>query len=145
MNTEMALPTQDSIKALFRFEDTLKRFPAMDMPIQHFHIQGVYVRRIFMPAGSCVVSRVHKYDNVTLILFGSCVVYQNGERWHLQAGDVFKTEAGTKRALYMLEDCIWATVHNNEAGVKDEAEILEFLTTNDESEAVALISKEVSQ
>ena len=137
----MALPEASSVSKLFAFEAELKHLPACELPVEHFHIPGVYVRKIFMPAGSVVTSRVHRNDNITLIICGSCVVYQNGERWHFQAGDVFETKAGTKRALYMVEDCMWATVHNNPQGVTDPDEILEFLATNDEQEAIAMIQK----
>jgi hypothetical protein len=139
MSTEMALPTQQAVSALFAFEDVLKSLPTAEWPAQHFHIPGVYARSLMMPAGSVVTSRVHKYDNISMILYGSCVVVQNGERWHFQAGDVWVTKAGTKRALYMPEDCKWATVHANPEAIVDPDNMLEYLTTNSADEAMRLI------
>lgn len=136
---ELAEPTAKAISALFAFEDVLKQLPSAEFPVQHFHIPGVYVRRIFMPAGTVLASRVHRFDNISAVLYGSCVSVQNGERVHFQAGDVWVTKAGTKRALYMPEDCIWITCHNNPDAVTDPDEILDFLTTNNRDEAFRLL------
>jgi hypothetical protein len=138
---EMALPYVDSVRKLFAFEDVLKQLPTTELAVEHFHIPGVYVRKCFLPAGFCVTSRVHKFDNITLVIMGSCLVYQNGERWVMSAGDVFQTKAGTKRALWMPEDCIWATVHNNPEALTNPDEILNFLATNDLEEAITLLEQ----
>jgi quercetin dioxygenase-like cupin family protein len=137
--TAMALPTSEAIRSLFAFEDVLKQLPGAEFPVEHFHIPGVYARKIFMPSGSVITSRVHKADNISVVASGSCVVVQNGERWHLQAGDVWVTRAGTKRALYMPEDCVWVTIHGNPNDLTDPAEIFDFYTTNDCEEALRLI------
>ena len=65
-----------------------------------------------MPAGTMIVSKIHKTAHPFAVLTGCAVVWD--ERHGLQklsAGHVGITLPGTRRILYIREDCRWITFH----------------------------------
>lgn len=92
----------------------LENFPIIDCPLVHRFTEGLYVREIFMPAGSLITSKIHKTQHQYFILKGAVSVWiDDGEEIYLEAPYIGVTEPGTRRALYVWEDCIWATSHPN--------------------------------
>lgn len=90
-----------------------------ECPVTHRWAHGLYIRETFMPAGALVVSKIHRYNNPAFIVQGRALVKSETEQHIVQAGDRFITPAGTKRALYMLEDTVWVTVHPNPDNERD--------------------------
>ena len=89
-------------------------FPLADCPLVHRFTEGLYVREIFMPAGSLITSKIHKTQHQYFILKGAVSVWiDEGKEEYLQAPYIGVTEPGTRRVLYVWEDCIWATSHPN--------------------------------
>lgn len=77
-------------------------------PVKHFRVPGIYGRQAEAPAGSCVVSYVHKYEHITVIVQGEAlVVDQDGNRRLVVAPEVFITKPGTQRAILALTDILW--------------------------------------
>lgn len=86
--------------------------PQVDCPLTHRFTPGLYAREIFMPAGTLVVSRQHKTEHPYVVLSGEVMVFVPGVGVQtLRAGHVGITKAGTRRALYITEDCRWVTFH----------------------------------
>jgi hypothetical protein len=89
-------------------------FPLADCPLVHRFTEGLYVREIFMPAGSLITSKIHKTQHQYFILKGAVSVWiEEGKEEYIQAPYIGITEPGTRRVLYVWEDCIWATSHPN--------------------------------
>lgn len=117
-------------RALMQTEGTF------ELPIRHYTTQGLYGRRCFMPAGSCVVSRVHKFPHITVALRGRCIVVDaQGNRRQVTAPQVWITQPGTQRALWIQEDAEWLTVHAAEVGDVEEAKDLLTCETMEQFEA----------
>ena len=92
----------------------LENFPIINCPLVHRFTEGLYVREIFMPAGSLITSKIHKTQHQFFILKGAVSVWTNEEEEvYLEAPYIGTTEPGTRRLLYIWEDCIWATSHPN--------------------------------
>jgi hypothetical protein len=92
----------------------LNNFSMINCPLVHRFTEGLYVREIFMPAGSLITSKIHKTQHQFFILKGAVSVWNNdGEEVYLEAPYIGTTEPGTRRVLYIWEDCIWATSHPN--------------------------------
>ena len=101
--------------------------PEVDLPLEHFHPAGLYARKIFMPADTAVMSRVHAKQHLTVALTGKCrVVDQDGNEQIITAPAIWITEPGTQRALHVMEDSIWLTVHASE--LQSVPELEEALT-----------------
>ena len=92
----------------------VEHFPLVHCPLNHRFTKGLYVREIFMPAGSLITSKIHKTQHQYFVLKGSVSVWiDGGEEHHIEAPYIGITEPGTRRVLYVWEDCIWATAHPN--------------------------------
>lgn len=86
------------------------------LPLKHRFTPGMYVREIFMPAGSIITTQIHKTEHPFVISKGRCLVYLNHEHtWkELAAPHTGITYPGTRRILFILEDTIWTTFHPTE-------------------------------
>lgn len=86
--------------------------PVIDLPLIHRFTPGVYAREIFMPAGTLLTSKVHNTEHFYVVLSGMARVGLPGQPTQtLTAGHVGVTKPGTRRLLYILEDCRWITFH----------------------------------
>lgn len=117
-NNEITAESSKALQAennqlLDSFElDMLENFPVVDMPVIHKFTPGLYIREIFMPAGTMLTSKIHKTEHPYVVLEGSAVVYIPGQDVeYLDAGHNGITKANTRRALYIEEDCRWVTFH----------------------------------
>jgi hypothetical protein len=78
----------------------------------HKFTEGMYIREIFMPAGSLITSKIHKTEHPYVISYGKTAVSIDGDEWNeITAPYTGITVPGTRRVLYILEDCIWTTFH----------------------------------
>lgn len=96
-------------------------------PLTHRFVPGMYCREIFMPAGAELTTMVHKYEHFAFILTGKArVVSEQGGDEIIEAPCILITKPGTKRAMQILEDMRWATVHltegNGQVATKQESD-----------------------
>jgi len=102
---------KDFRKSILSLEDELRKHEQLDLPVKHFFAPGLYVREIFMPAGSVVTGKIHKHAHFNVILAGKVTVSTEFGVEEYEAPCRFVSEPGTKRAVYVHEDCIWQTFH----------------------------------
>lgn len=78
----------------------------------HMFTNGMYIREIFMPAGSLITSKIHKTEHPYIVSYGKVAVSIDSEDWNeITAPYTGITKPGTRRVLYIIEDCIWTTFH----------------------------------
>jgi hypothetical protein len=88
-------------------------------PLFHSFADGVYVREIQIPAGELLVGKIHRHSHPNFLLHGKVtVITEEGGQETLTAPCYMISPAGTKRAVYVHEDCSWVTVH-----VTDETDL----------------------
>ena len=86
----------------------------------HRFTDGMYIREIFMPAGSLITSKIHKTEHPYIVSYGKVAVSIDSEDWdEITAPYIGITKPGTRRVLYIIEDCIWTTFHRID-GMKSE-------------------------
>lgn len=90
----------------------LANFPPINCPLTHRFTPGLYTREIFMPAGSLITSKIHNTEHPYVISKGVVSVFtdEDGEVL-LKAPHCGITKPGTRRVLYIHEDCVWLTFH----------------------------------
>jgi hypothetical protein len=104
----------------------LSEFPAVDLPLIHRFTPGLYVREIFMPAGTLCTSKIHKTEHPYVVLTGKALVLIPGQGVELiEAGKVGITQPGTRRLLAILEDCRWLTFHPIEEEEQGDLQMIE--------------------
>lgn len=95
-----------------QLEAVMRSHVPVDCPLTHTFTESLYTRRIFMPAGTLVVSKIHKTRHPYRILEGVALVKINDSDWErLEAKHEGTTEPGTRRVLLIEEDCVWETDH----------------------------------
>lgn len=90
-----------------------------ECPLRHHFSPGLYGREIFMPAGTCVVGKIHRHAHINTVSKGRCLVYTEHGTELLEAGDTFISQPGTKRAVFVIEDTLWTTTHANPTNSQD--------------------------
>lgn len=110
----VALP--DTAAELERAEEyMLQKVQAITF-LKHHFAPGIYVREIWMPAGAVILGHEHLTEHLNIVVCGKCLVRAEGEVRVISAGPVpftFKSGAGVRKALYIIEDTTWMTVHEN--------------------------------
>lgn len=83
-------------------------------PLEHTFADGMYIRKVFMPAGQLIISKTHTQKHPYFILSGVVSVIDENGTTTITAPYNGITEAGTKRILAIHEDTIWVTVQRTE-------------------------------
>lgn len=101
----------------------IEDYDIMDFPLEHTFTPGLYGRKIFMPAGCLLTSKVHKTEHQFVISKGAVMVLDGSGKWELyEAGHSGITKANTRRLLYILQDCVWTTFHSTDKTTPEEVE-----------------------
>ena len=98
-------------------------------PLKHSFSDGMYVREIFIPAGTVLTGKIHKHSHPNFLLSGEVEVFTEFEGLQrLKAPLSMISKAGTKRAVRAITDVVWVTVHSNPSDTQDlkqlESEII---------------------
>jgi hypothetical protein len=145
------IPTRITREQLQEIEDRMKFeaskpdsgfFVGDHFPLSHSFADGIYVREIRVPAGNYVVTKLFKQNHATFLMQGEVFVITEEGRQHIVAPASWITKKGTKRLIYVLEDCVWTTVHGNPTDEKDVDKIEEFVIAESYEELEAPEPKE---
>ena len=83
------------------------------VPIEHFFMQGVYVRKMTMYEGCTVIGAIHKHLHMCFLTKGSVVVADElGTSTYTAPCHIIATP-GIKRVLHAVEDSVWYNIHEN--------------------------------
>lgn len=104
------VPTRAQIEAL---EDAIAASPhcTTEWPTQHFFADGLYARRLIIPAGGLLTGRVHRAEHFNFVQRGLIDVWTEHGMKRLATGAMLVSQPGTKRVGLALQETIWTTVH----------------------------------
>ncbi len=89
----------------------------------HTFTPGLYSREIVMLANRVVVSKIHKTEHQFCILRGAAMVRDNEGEWMGYVAPYMGiTKPGTRRVLFVIDDCSWVTWHPTDKGTVQEVE-----------------------
>lgn len=111
-------------------EDHMRSLPQVDLPVQHYFSKGVYARELFIPKGTVLTGKIHKYTNLNIMSMGDVSVLTEDGVQRVQAPFTIVSPPGTKRVAYAHEDTIWTTIHGTDETDIDKIE-LEFVAQSD--------------
>lgn len=124
------LTDSDFRKMALGFEQSLKKTEGVHIgdndlcPLTHSFSPGIYVRQIFIPAGTLISGKIHKHRHPNFLMSGKVIVITEGEGVQELEGPLsIMSPPGTKRSLKALTDLIWITVHPNPTDTEDLEEI----------------------
>lgn len=91
--------------------------------LKHDFADHLYARTLFLPAGSVMVGKVHKYSHLGILLHGHILVYvDDTTKFELRAPYITSGSPGTRRVFYAVTDSLWTAVINTELTDPDEIE-----------------------
>lgn len=92
-------------------EKALKELPQIAPEMHHHFCQGIYAREMRVPAGTVLTGAIHKRDCINFIMAGTVEVRSQDGAARYTAPHIFVSPPHTKRAMYVIDDLIWVTVH----------------------------------
>jgi quercetin dioxygenase-like cupin family protein len=128
---ELELPEYVSREQVERLQSEMALMPQAELTTEHHFSVGMYMRKVFRPAGTLIVGKVHKEPHFFLCAKGEIIAWTESGMKRLQAGDVVESKPGTKRVTLAVTDAIGITIHRTEKTDLDEieAELIEPDTT----------------
>jgi hypothetical protein len=124
LDLPIQIPTREQIE---RLQDEAIKLPQAELATEHYFSSGMYCRKVFRPAGTLIVGKVHKKDHFFLCAAGEIIAWTETGMRLLRAGDVVESKPGTKRVTLALTDAVGITVHQTDKTDLDdiEAELIE--------------------
>ena len=113
-------PTRDQID---RLQAEMVKMPQAELQTEHYFVPGMYCRRVYRPAGTLIVGKVHKHPHFFLCAKGEIIAWTENGMKKLQAGDVVECKPGTKRVTLATQDSIGVTIHKTEETELDKIEL----------------------
>ena len=114
------IPSREQIE---RLQAEMVKMPQVDLQTEHYFSEsGMYCRKVFRPAGTLIVGKVHKHHHLFLCAMGEIIAWTENGMKRLQAGDVVESKPGTKRVTLAVTDAIGMTVHRTDKTDLDEIE-----------------------
>ena len=128
---EIDLPDHVSRDQIERLQGEMSLMPQAELTTEHSFSSGMYMRKVFRPAGTLIVGKVHKEPHFFLCAKGEIIAWTENGMKRLQAGDVVESKPGTKRVTLAVTDAIGITIHRTDKTDLDEieAELIEPDTT----------------
>ena len=114
----------------------LIEIPEDGLPLTHTFSDGVYAREIFMPKGMIVIGHVHKTKHLNIVSTGKARVFYDGEMHEITAPYTFESNAGVRKALFILEDMFWTTIHVTDETNQDKLD--DMLIDKNASEGLSM-------
>lgn len=102
---------KDYVGIVQNIQEQVAAAPQCELPLTHYFAPDVYMRQMDAPAGALVVSKMHRFAHMNILLKGSVTVATEQGLQYLKAPCILRSEAGTKRVGYFHEDSSWVTVH----------------------------------
>lgn len=88
-------------------------------PIEHFFMDGVYIRKMTMHKGTAVIGAIHKHLHMCFLLSGSLTVSSENGIVDYTAPCHIVATPGTQRVLYAHEKSVWYNTHKNPTNTED--------------------------
>lgn len=99
---------------ILRIEQELFNMPQVDCPVQHYQIEGVYARSMFIPAGTILTGKIHNFENIAILAAGTIRITNGTESYILSAPHIMVDQPGVKRLGYAETDVTFITVHRTD-------------------------------
>lgn len=128
---DLDLPNHVSREQVERLQEQMAAMPQAELVTEHQFSPGMYMRKLYRPAGTLIVGKVHKEPHFFLCAKGEIIAWTENGMKRLQAGDVVESKPGTKRVTLAVTDAIGITIHRTDKTDLDEieAELIEPDTT----------------
>lgn len=111
-------------KRIDALEEGIKRdLVPVEPKVFHHFSKDVYAREMHCPARATITGKVHKFENLNILSKGALAIFmEDGTAQVVQAPFHVVSPPGTRRAAYVLTDCVWTTIHGTSSQDLEEIE-----------------------
>jgi hypothetical protein len=103
-------------------ESMIASYPQVECPLVHRFTNNMYIREIFVPAGTLLTSKVHKFEHPFVLSKGTITIWDGEEEIYISAPFCGITKENTRRIVFVLEDCVFTTFHVTDKKTVEEVE-----------------------
>jgi hypothetical protein len=104
-------------------ESIMASHPQVECPLVHRFTNNMYIREIFVPAGTLLTSKIHKYEHPFVLSKGSISILDGeGGQMDISAPFCGITKENTRRIVFVHEDCVFTTFHVTDKKTVEEVE-----------------------
>jgi hypothetical protein len=123
-------------------ETAMRAMPEHQIEIKttHYFAGGVYAREIFIPKGTTLTGKIHKFEHLNVVSQGDLSVWTDEGMKRVRAPAVIISKPGIKRAGFAHEDTVWTTFHATDETDPDVIE--KKVVTETYEEFLAFIASE---
>jgi len=107
---------------ILRIEKEILAMPQVELPIEHYQIDGVYVRSMFIPAGTILTGKIHNFESIAILAKGRIRITNGTDSYVISEGHIMVDKPGVKRLGYAETDVIFITVHRTDNTEIDDIE-----------------------
>lgn len=93
-----------------------------ELPLEHTFINGMYMRRLFVPKGSLIVGKIHKDACVNVVEQGDMSVLTESGFMRVKAGFTIASPGGIQKVGYAHEDTIFTNIFRTDETDIDKIE-----------------------
>lgn len=101
-------PTYDQIRQL---EAEIAQLPPTECPTTHYFAEGIYGREMFIPAGTVLTGKIHRFSTLNILLQGDITVSTPEGVKRIQAPAIFVSPPMGKKVGFAHTDTRWVNVH----------------------------------
>lgn len=94
----------------------------LDQHTSHHFAPGIYVRELFIPAGTVLTGKIHRFELMNILVSGTIRVTTDDGVKTLTGPKIFNSAAGTQKAGYAVTDTVWLNVHPTQLTDLEEIE-----------------------
>jgi len=109
-----ALAELGTMPEILRIEEHILQLPQTVLPIEHYHIDGVYARSMFIPAGTLLTGKIHNFESIAILAKGTIRITNGTESYVISEGHIMVDQPGVKRLGYAETDVVFITVHRTD-------------------------------
>ena len=118
----------EGIKVLQR---EMLQLDQVEVPVRHYYANGFYAREMQVLAGVTLVGKIHKSEHLCIIQKGKVKIVSEEFNDTVTGPFTYVSQPGAKRAMHVLEDLVFTTVHMTD---ETDLDVLEDLLIESEPE-----------
>jgi quercetin dioxygenase-like cupin family protein len=107
---------------ILRIEKEILAMPQVALPVEHYQVDGVYVRSMFIPAGTILTGKIHNFESIAILAKGRIRITNGTDSYIISEGHIMVDKPGVKRLGYAETDVIFITVHRTDNTEIDDIE-----------------------
>jgi hypothetical protein len=108
--------------SILALESVMRGMQQVEMPVEHYFIDGVYLRSLKIPAGTLLTGKIHNKENFSILASGTIRITNGTDSKVISAPYVMTDKPGIKRMGYAETDVTFINVIKTDLTDIDEIE-----------------------